>query len=165
MVDDLQSPLCHDLPGSTSLSQQNDQGHCYVVEINCLSLKTASLTFKIHLNNPSGTCMQISLFTVFLSGTNYLWITLCLYKKVNDNFGPRLLQIKLFAPQWWLHKTLFNRGWNWESVDCSDISIWSLHMLWLCAPSAKLYDYMEGTWNTASPFPYLNEKSHESYPS
>jgi hypothetical protein len=98
-VDDFQSPPCHDLPGGISLSQQNDQGHCYVVGINCLFLKTASLTFQIHLNNPSGTCTQISLFTVFLPGMNSFWITLRLYKKVNDNFGPRLLQTKLTAPQ------------------------------------------------------------------
>ena len=122
----------------TSLTQQNDQGHCYVVGINCPFLKATSLTFKIHLNNPSNTCTQISLFTVFLSGTNYFWITLCLYKKVNDNFGPRLLQTKLSAPQWWLHKTLFHQGCNWESVDWSDRSIRSLHMLGLCAPFAKL---------------------------
>lgn len=86
-MDDLKSPPHHELPGSTSLPQQNDHRQRYVVGINCLFLNTASLTFKTRLNNPSCTCTQISLFTVFLSGTNSFWITLRLYKKLNDNFG------------------------------------------------------------------------------
>jgi hypothetical protein len=48
------------------------------------------------------------------------------------------LQTKLTAPQWWLHKTLFRQGSNWESVDWPDRSIRSLRMLWLGAPFAEL---------------------------
>lgn len=37
--------------------------------------------------------------------------------------------------------------------------------LWLCASFAELYDHKEQTWNTASPFLNLHEKSHASFPS
>lgn len=100
--------------------------------------QNCGLTLEIPFNNLSSICTYNSLFTVFPSGTSFLCITTCLWKKYQHCFGRQCLQAKHIGSQWWFYfpaacsDILFQGCTDTPKTNlkvlCHDCVLWNKHV-------------------------------------